>query len=361
MDRPKYQIMPDLTAGEYEALKNDIAENGITTPILKDEVGEILDGHNRLRAALELGLSQDEIPEKTLTGLTEQDKLAIAVSANCLRRHLTLAQKREIAATLDEMEMSQHAIARSLGVNQSTVSRWLSTDANASREEIVGLDPQEIKMPRVVETERYCLVEGGLKELALVVEPGTVDAIITEMRPIKSSRGHFSDLSDVDQPRYINSCAAAAELGARVIKPEGCLAIMVDPVLLAPVLDEMTQHLRCVGTLAYLKPNFELTMGRKTFDWRPVIVFCNGEHAVRLNAPRPSKLTWPICDLNDSGDLVEMLTRPAETVLDPFLSRVYGEVLLGGRRFVGCVSGANIDAVRDLCDDIISEDRSMTC
>lgn len=34
---PHYQVMPDLSAEEYEALKADIAANGIRVPQVSDE------------------------------------------------------------------------------------------------------------------------------------------------------------------------------------------------------------------------------------------------------------------------------------------------------------------------------------
>lgn len=42
-----YQIMPDLTPEEYEALKADIQANGVLIPVEVDEEGNILDGYHR--------------------------------------------------------------------------------------------------------------------------------------------------------------------------------------------------------------------------------------------------------------------------------------------------------------------------
>ena len=37
-----YQLFPDLSPSEYEALKADIAENGVLVPVEYDEDGNIL-------------------------------------------------------------------------------------------------------------------------------------------------------------------------------------------------------------------------------------------------------------------------------------------------------------------------------
>src|SRR4051794_33321260 len=54
--RPKYQPLPDLSPDEFELLKQDVAEHGIQIPVIQDEHGNTLDGHQRERAAIELQL-----------------------------------------------------------------------------------------------------------------------------------------------------------------------------------------------------------------------------------------------------------------------------------------------------------------
>ena len=67
----QYQLLPDLTPDEYEALKADIALRGVQVPVEYDETGAILDGHHRVRAAKELG---SDWPSIVRVGLTEQQK-----------------------------------------------------------------------------------------------------------------------------------------------------------------------------------------------------------------------------------------------------------------------------------------------
>lgn len=52
-----YQLLPPLSDEEYAALRADIAERGVLVPIVRDQHGNILDGHHRVRIAEDLGIT----------------------------------------------------------------------------------------------------------------------------------------------------------------------------------------------------------------------------------------------------------------------------------------------------------------
>ena len=52
----KYQIMRDLTAQEYDELKQSIIEHGQLVAIDCDEHGNIIEGHHRFKISAELGI-----------------------------------------------------------------------------------------------------------------------------------------------------------------------------------------------------------------------------------------------------------------------------------------------------------------
>lgn len=119
--RPKYQPLPDLPPEEFEVLKADIAEKGLQYPVIQDEKGNVLDGHQRERALKELGIKH--YPVKVISGLSEQEKWHYAVAVNVKRRHLTTAQKRmlieqELKRTPD---IANNWLAEVLGVDKTTV------------------------------------------------------------------------------------------------------------------------------------------------------------------------------------------------------------------------------------------------
>lgn len=116
-----YQLLPDLTREEYEALKADIAEHGVLVPVELDEHGSILDGHHRMQACRELGLP--EPPTVVRAGLTDAEKYEHALRLNLQRRHLTQTQKRAlIRAELDrDPDRSDRTIGKLVGADHKTV------------------------------------------------------------------------------------------------------------------------------------------------------------------------------------------------------------------------------------------------
>ena len=65
-------LLPDLAPWEYESLKASIRRYGVILPVVKDEHGITIDGHQRERACRELGI--ENYPVLTLSGLTEEEK-----------------------------------------------------------------------------------------------------------------------------------------------------------------------------------------------------------------------------------------------------------------------------------------------
>ena len=116
----KYQLLPSLTAHEYEVLYNSIKEHGILHPIEVDEEGNILDGHHRFSIAEKLGI---ECPKTVRKGMTEEEKRNYARSINTARRHLNSKQKRAIISEvlIENPERSNNSIAKELGVSDTTV------------------------------------------------------------------------------------------------------------------------------------------------------------------------------------------------------------------------------------------------
>ena len=75
-------------------------------PIDVDEQGQILDGHHRHRAWVELHKNEPP-PIIVREGLSEQEKRAFARKNNILRRHLTREQVRRLIA--EQLEGSRRS------------------------------------------------------------------------------------------------------------------------------------------------------------------------------------------------------------------------------------------------------------
>lgn len=95
----KYQILPPLTAEELARLTESIRQHGVKVPVIKDENGEIIDGHNRAMIADSLGIRYESVVE---VGLPEHEKRILALSLNVDRRQVTDAQRVLAAESVEE-------------------------------------------------------------------------------------------------------------------------------------------------------------------------------------------------------------------------------------------------------------------
>lgn len=99
---PEYEaLLPKLSKEEYEALKESIRAEGQHFPIEINNEQVILDGHNRYRICLELGL-EPKVEMKTFSSRLLEKKFVIEV--NLRRRHLNDFQKVELGFPLLAIE-----------------------------------------------------------------------------------------------------------------------------------------------------------------------------------------------------------------------------------------------------------------
>jgi len=104
---PQYEkMLPTMSQEEFEQLKESIRTEGQHYPIIVSENLEVLDGHHRFRACLELGIDPDFEVKHFEDKLLEKK---FVIEANLRRRHLNNFQLVELAVPLLEIEK---AIAR---------------------------------------------------------------------------------------------------------------------------------------------------------------------------------------------------------------------------------------------------------
>ena len=92
---PAARLFPLIKGDEFEALVDDIRENGQREPILLHPDGSILDGRNRYLACRKLG-----IEPKSEHWDGEGSPEEIVLSLNLHRRHLSSAQRAAIAVEI---------------------------------------------------------------------------------------------------------------------------------------------------------------------------------------------------------------------------------------------------------------------
>lgn len=109
---PLCTLFPRMAGADFEALKADIKANGLRTPIVIHE-GMILDGGNRYRACLEIGI------EPSTTAFSGGNLVAFVISSNLHRRHLSPGQQAAIVASAQDWGTAHDGS----GANQYTDGR----------------------------------------------------------------------------------------------------------------------------------------------------------------------------------------------------------------------------------------------
>ena len=99
---PEYEkLLPKMSDEEFAELKASIQTEGQHYPIVANENLEILDGHHRFKACIELDIEPDFEVRKFEDKLLEKK---FVIEANLRRRHLTKFQLVELGVPLLEIE-----------------------------------------------------------------------------------------------------------------------------------------------------------------------------------------------------------------------------------------------------------------
>jgi hypothetical protein len=200
---PAAEMFPLMSADELKVLGEDIKENGLKLPIelFNDNRNNIsvLDGRNRLDAMELVGYHFSKGTNGSLHATDPGGKSiymdwhyrnakpdAFVISANIHRRHLTIEQRRELAAKLltADPNCSNRSIAEQVKLDKNTVQSVradLETGGEIHHvEERVGRDgkaqPAERKSSRKQRTTREQPVVEASDQPAAHVEPPVVVA-----------------------------------------------------------------------------------------------------------------------------------------------------------------------------------------
>ena len=99
---PEYEkLLPKMSDEEFAELKASIQTGGQHYPIVANDDLEILDGHHRVRACIELGIEPDFEVRKFEDKLLEKK---FVIETNLRRRHLNNFQLVELGVPLLEIE-----------------------------------------------------------------------------------------------------------------------------------------------------------------------------------------------------------------------------------------------------------------
>ncbi|HSQ48769.1 MAG TPA: ParB N-terminal domain-containing protein [Candidatus Deferrimicrobiaceae bacterium] len=140
---PVYEkLLPRMSEEEFAQLKASIKTEGQHYPIIVNEDLEVLDGHHRFRACIELGIEPDFEVRKFDDKLLEKK---FVIEANLRRRHLNNFQLVELAVPLLEIEKALAKQRQSKGgKNGRDLQLGLASDDTESNEPQISAKATEV-------------------------------------------------------------------------------------------------------------------------------------------------------------------------------------------------------------------------
>lgn len=151
-------IFPSMSDEEFAALRDDIAANGLQSPIMTDPDGMIIDGRHRWRACMAAKV-------EPRYQVHQGNPWTYVVSANLHRRHLTDSQRAMVGGRL----------AKRAGGQRTYPSRSATADAAGDLDQPTRQQAADLLhiSQGAVERARRVIVDGA-PELAALVEESAI-------------------------------------------------------------------------------------------------------------------------------------------------------------------------------------------
>ena len=404
-DNPRYQLFPVLTENEFQSLKNDIAKHGILVPVEKDESGNILDGHHRIRAWEELraeGVNVPDYPRLIRAGLNEDEKLNHIRSLNLLRRHLTSDQQKPHWVEMRKAGMTYQAIADKSGVSKPVVIDALSESKNLLSE-IANTRGQKRpskykpRQPKTVmalnskddEIATEAIRQAGddlpdktitTKRAARIGRESEAENRRNELKeslsnnPEINKNGHYDlrhgrfqivlsdierdsvDLFCTDPPygkQYLSEWDDLADCAERLLKPGGYLVTYSGQMYLPEVMKSLSSKLRYVWVIAQINGSSKknsVTNTKVYSQWKPILIYCKEPFSpttewindiIKGVEMEKDFHEWQQ-GLSEAEFIINNYSKPGDTVIDPFLGS--GTTVLACLKLNRQIIGCDIDA-----------------
>lgn len=221
---PLAELFPLFADAELDELAADIKAHGQRDPIIMTQgMDAILDGRNRYRACLKIGVQPRFEPYEG----EEAGMLDFVVSRNLRRRHLTESQRAMIAADLASMKRGDNQHASKEATSQAKAAQLM----NASRPSVqraakvkANGDPglREAVLAGELSVSGAAVIAGLPKEEQTSIVAGGPDTMRTAARAAIAGHraGYSGDFEWYTPPEYLD--LARRVLGAIDLDPASC-------------------------------------------------------------------------------------------------------------------------------------------
>ena len=223
---PAANIFPMMGDAEYKKLVEDIRENGVQHPVTligeERETSLILDGRNRARAMVELGIEVSDHADSNHPD-DIKDPIAYVLSANLHRRHLTEGQLGLIGTnvanlrrggdrskpTIVGLKTSSKTIAAAaaeVGVSGKTVERARKVKATAVADIVAAVQAGTISLSAASEVakldkpQQQAVIDAGPKavvEKAAEIRKKPHAPLVEKEKPAGKSPQPFPELREM--------------------------------------------------------------------------------------------------------------------------------------------------------------------
>lgn len=230
-----FQVMPPLPDDQYALLKADIAARGVLIPVEYDEEGHILDGHHRVKACRELRM---EWPSTIRYLPDMKARRQHARSLNLLRRQLTDEQRAQIMRDMRQDGMTIREIAKAAGVSVGTVHNAVAfkNEQDNQPDDFEGDEggenaTPEIEKPHLHPVQSAILANPTQSDRAIAKEIGVENSTVSRNRQKLIATGQLAPVSEskgIDGKTYRGQLAKTVAKSSQVKKAGEALQKVAD-------------------------------------------------------------------------------------------------------------------------------------
>jgi DNA modification methylase len=329
---------PLLEGKEFDSLCHDIASNGLLEPIWTYQ-GKILDGRNRYRACVAVGV------EPQFREYNGDNPLNFIISLNLERRHLNESQRAVIASKLANMRqgertdlgpidprLSLEQAAELLNVGRKTVVRVKAVERTAPElvKKIERGEMTAYKAEKVVRQKQREQQRAGLARAAERVKPSDRWHIWqADIRTWNAPRQYDFIITDPPYPReYLPLWEVLARRANEWLADGGLLIAMSGQSYLDEIIDIMRAYLNYYWLACYLTLGQPTPMRQVNVNttWKPLLIFTKrgGRYSgkifgdvFRSDGTDRSLHEWQQSE-DGMSDVISKICLPGQYILDPF-------------------------------------------